>query len=782
MSSTKAIEENLANLDNLIRSPLDLLPYQEIAEKFIYLELQGPPEGLPTKITTALGSLAAALTDFNVQNTKVVVLGGGTGLSNIIGGDSRKENWPEEPFSGLKEVFPQTKSIVCVTDDGGSTGELLKDLPFIALGDLRHVMLSSIRQLSLQKTYGLDKIKCLQVAETLHELFNYRFASHPESYEKLIAASGIDFDTLPEPMREYLTGLLKSLFTDPGLAKLLARPHCLGNLLLAAAVWQDNAELQQKVEISELCRIASYNDYNGLKRLSRILGLEETAVMPCALTPAKLQLFYGDGTLVTGEYKSSHARRGYPVDRLLVSFAEEPRVPEELIENLQQADIIVLAPGSLYTSTIPIFQVPGLAEAIRKNKKALKILTANLWVQKGETDVVREDPKRRFYVSDLIRAYQRNIPGGVKGLFSHVLSLGLQNIPSSILQNYAMEDKIPIYLDRENLGHLGFKTIEAGFYSQQALLERNVIQHDPAMFARSVRTLYVANLLKYNNKYQDYFTEFTDKLLPKSLSLKQPLMQKDKLYPCERYTAFKKWLAGVNIDSCAGGREEIADRILKILWFHQDILLGHLSNIKAIIILDRETWSRSQEWDNIYSFYDPTDRKIKICQDVIGEKKDHFELAFLVALGQSILGNYAAEKRMQPVKINDENLGKMYRLTVRPSNERKTFLTDQELTDYLKLARMIKSKVNPLQYTRLVNGNEGFTPPGLLFGLIYAWYLDNRLAAHVEYKMSIMKTDISDLIPEQVRVHSRRRALVNFFRQAVFCHSSFSFEANSLLS
>jgi len=768
MSSTKAIKESLADLDDLIRSPLDLLPCRESAEKFIYLELHGPPEGLPAKITTALGNLASSLSQFDVRNSKVVVLGGGTGLSNIIGGDSRKESWPEDPFSGLKEIFPHTRAIVCVTDDGGSTGEILKDLPFIALGDLRHVILSSIRQKSLQDTYGLDETRCFRVVESLHRLFNYRFDSHPGTIERLIVAAGFDPVVLPEPMRAYLAGLLKELFAEPGLVKLLARPHCLGNLLLAAAIWLEDDKLRQRTETAELCRLAPYNNYNGLRHLCRILALAEDAVLPCTLTPAKLQILYSNGTLVTGEYKSSHARRGYPVDRLLVSFVEEPRVDEELISILQTADIIVLAPGSLYTSTIPIFQVPGLADAVRNNEKALKILTANLWVQKGETDVVREDPKRRFYVSDLIRAYNRNIPGGVKGLFSHVLALGLQDIPSSILQNYAMEDKVPIFLDREKVSAMGFRTIEAGFFSQSALMERNVIQHDPAMFARSVRTLYASTVLKYNNNSFDYIVEFQDKLLPENLSMKEPLVQADKLYPCERYAAFKSWLAGLNLGPDSGDRE-IANRILEILWFHQDIRLDHLSNIKAVDILDRETWSRSQEWDNIYSFYDPEDCRIKVCQDVIGEKKDHFELAFLVALGQSILGNYTAEKTMEPVENNDELLGKRYRLTVRPPDERNTFLTDQELADYLELARMIRSKVNPLQYTRLVNGNEGFTPPGLLFGLIYAWYLDNRLAAHVEYKMSIMRTDISELIPEQVRVHSRRKSLVSFFRYTVFC-------------
>ena len=43
MSATKGIEESLTFLDNLIRSPLDLLPHREFAEKLIYLELQGPP-------------------------------------------------------------------------------------------------------------------------------------------------------------------------------------------------------------------------------------------------------------------------------------------------------------------------------------------------------------------------------------------------------------------------------------------------------------------------------------------------------------------------------------------------------------------------------------------------------------------------------------------------------------------------------------------------------------------------------------------------------------------
>ena len=111
-------------------------------------------------------------------------------------------------------------------------------------------------------------------------------------------------------------------------------------------------------------------------------------------------------------------------------------------------------------------------------------------------------------------------------------------------------------------------------------------------------------------------------------------------------------------------------------------------------------------------------------------------MAFLVAMGQSLLGNYFADKQTRPVLENGIALGKIYELRLRPEAERQCYFNNQQLDVFLRLARMVKASDNPLLYTRLVNGNEGFTPPGVLMGLVYAWYLDNRLAAHVEYKMA----------------------------------------------
>ena len=157
---------------------------------------------------------------------------------------------------------------------------------------------------------------------------------------------------------------------------------------------------------------------------------------------------------------------------------------------------------------------------------------------------------------------------------------------------------------------------------------------------------------------------------------------------------------------------------------------------------------------------------IKISRDMLAD--DRFEVSFLVALGQSLLGDYAVKKEIRPLNLDGEQLGKVYDLRLRPARERNCFFSDSQLKHYLTLARMVQSSKDPDHFTRTLNGEEGFTPPGLLFGLTYAWYLDNRFASHIEYKMAITRMETSDLVPEQVKTTARRRQLINFFRTTVF--------------
>ena len=187
-------------------------------------------------------------------------------------------------------------------------------------------------------------------------------------------------------------------------------------------------------------------------------------------------------------------QRGFPVERVYVDFTGPVRVYPEIFEDIRNADILIMAPGSLYSSIIPIFHVPGLAEAVRENNHALKLLISNLWVQAGETDRSIEDPERKFHVSDMLRAYERNIPGGTEGLFHEVLCLSLKDVPASILQQYEVEGKIPIYLDRNIVCEQGFIPIECGIYSKAALAERGVIQHDPEIVAQAIKTIFIGSV------------------------------------------------------------------------------------------------------------------------------------------------------------------------------------------------------------------------------------------------------------------------------------------------
>jgi uncharacterized cofD-like protein len=583
------------------------------------------------------------------------------------------------------------------------------------------------------------------VVTILHRLFNYRFSRPPLAPDRLLAAAEVELDGLPAAMAGAIGELLAGLFADQRLRKLLRRPHCLGNLLVVAAICRHSDRGAAFSQDSEALLAA-------FRELAEVLGAGRDAVLPCALTPAHLKLRYSNGVMVSGEYKAGHARRGCPVERLYVHSHGEPRVPAAVLANIEAADIIIFAPGSLYTSIIPILQLPMIAAAVRKNRRALKLLVSNLWVQQGETDLVACPSRRRFYVSDLLLAYHRNIPGGVAGLFHQVMVLGLHDIPGSILQSYALEGKVPIYFDRDRVAGLGFLPVECPIFSDQALKERLVVQHDPEAMAKAVRAVWAVP------------AQFS---VAERISLPAPNVSSSVLVgtavdiPARRLAAVTDLLTGWQVDSRVG------ERLLDILWRHRDIKLEHLANLGGVVLVDREVWSRSQKWDRIFSFYDPNDRLIKIRQDIFTDQ-DRFELAFLVALGESLLGNYAAQKEMLPVENEAGPLGRIYRLVLRPEAEQRCFFGDHDLQEYLELARMCRSEKEPSVYTRLLNGREGFTPPGLLFGLVFAWYLDNRFAPHIEYKMAILHMEVPDMIPEQAKVCSRRRRLVDFFRRKVF--------------
>jgi 2-phospho-L-lactate transferase/gluconeogenesis factor (CofD/UPF0052 family) len=110
-----------------------------------------------------------------------------------------------------------------------------------------------------------------------------------------------------------------------------------------------------------------------------------------------------------------------------------------LCDAIRKAGFILFA--GAFTGVMPILRLPQIVSAIKANRNALKILGANFLIQEGETDISQRGRNRGFHASELVEAYQRNVPGGATGLFDVVISANLEHMPGSVLSNYALEGK-----------------------------------------------------------------------------------------------------------------------------------------------------------------------------------------------------------------------------------------------------------------------------------------------------------------------------------------------------
>jgi uncharacterized cofD-like protein len=700
---------------------------------------------------SSISSLAEEVYAFDERTTRIVIFGGGTGLSTVIGGNSQLDDWPENPFVGLKQGFPLLDVIVCTTDDGGSTGLLLQQLPMIGIGDLRKLLLSLVLLENLQKTYGLDDVLTRQIIRVIHCIFNHRFPKGFRNFRYLANPLLVVPQHLrrycPEPLRSLLLSLGRYVSPGGGGPVIAPGGHCLGNLILTAAIFRSAGEMGDRPPSLDAIE-------TGIGILSRAIGVTPGCLHPATPTPGQLVLRYSNGVEVRGQRKSAISRRLLPIDRVSIESCEIPRVSKTTCNAIQEADLILFAPGSLYTSIMPIMQIPSIVQAIRENRKALKILGANFWIQEGETDISRRSRNRGFHVSDMVEAYDQNVTGGSEDLFDIVLSANLEHIPSNVLRNYAVEGKHPIYLDRSRVEGLGVLPVEATIYSRERLRVAGVIHHDPQKFALAVRALLIAhqrlNLKREPVSLRPFFVRSVNRT-------GAPLL-------CSYHKE-----VGARL-----GRKRFSPRSLKstmheMVWENRDIRIEHLKFFRGARIIPAARWTRSKEWDNVLGYYDPEDGMLKVHEQV-GKDPERIRDNLLTALGESLLGRYLESRHWVRPEIGVNWGARRYEIRLRPVQDRKCFLDDEALRTYLRLARMVQSPHDPNTFGITLSDQEGFLPPGLLFGLLYAWYLNNAYGEIMEYEMSLLRWPPEKLIPYQLEERTRKQALIRFFRNVVFQH------------
>lgn len=301
------------------------------------------------------------------MNKKIVVLGGGTGMSTLL--------------RGIKQYPIDITAIVSVCDDGSSTGRLREEFKTPAVGDIRKVLIA------LSETEPL-----------FQQLLNYRFKTTSD-----------------------LNG------------------HALGNLLLTAM--QDVAG----------------NMSNGIESIGKVLNLKGT-VLPLTEENVTLVGKMGNGSIVKGEHHITESKEKIKE----VYYLTEPNVCPKALKAIEEADLIILSMGSLFTSIIPNLICEKMIDALERTPAKI-MYVCNMMTQPGET----EDFKASDHVKLLNRYLEKRK--------IDVLIVNNGEIKSELCKKYeTLEQKDPVVYDLEELETLGIEIIADDF----VCIENDILRHN----------------------------------------------------------------------------------------------------------------------------------------------------------------------------------------------------------------------------------------------------------------------------------------------------------------
>ena len=321
------------------------------------------------------------------KGPKIVVVGGGTGLSVLL--------------HGLKEQSSNITAIVTVADDGGSSGRLREQFDILPPGDIRNCLVA------------------LADAEPLmRDLFQFRFGNESE-----------------------------------------LKGHSFGNLFITA-----------------LSKVTG--DFEkAIKESSKVLAIRGR-VIPSTFEKVQLVAEHHNGQTTRGETKI--AEQSSPIRRVFLNPAN-CKPSNESFEAIDEADIIVLGPGSLFTSVIPNLLVSGISERIALSK-APKVYVCNVMTQHGETDNYTA-----FAHLNTIVTHTR----------PDVVNYSIVNtgaVPPELLKKYEEENAYPVLADSDRIIEKGYSVIE-----DDVINTEDYVRHDSKKLTKIIIDLALKSKAKGNH-------------------------------------------------------------------------------------------------------------------------------------------------------------------------------------------------------------------------------------------------------------------------------------------
>ena len=221
--------------------------------------------------------------------------------------------------------------------------------------------------------------------------------------------------------------------------------HSLGNLIVAAM-----CEMKGDFEAA-------------VRETSKVLAIRGR-VLPSTLEDVRLGARLADGREIIGQVAVHNAE---DIQEVFLHPGEPAALPD-VVKAIAEADVIIIGPGSLYTSILPNLLVPEIGEAIRQ-ADALKIYVCNVMTQRGES--------ADFKASDHVRAIIRHAGKDVMD----IVLVNNTRIPDHVLERYRKAGADWVEPDVDAIEMLGVRTIQGNFVDVT-----NLVRHNPHKLAQAI--------------------------------------------------------------------------------------------------------------------------------------------------------------------------------------------------------------------------------------------------------------------------------------------------------
>ncbi|MEE9247701.1 MAG: gluconeogenesis factor YvcK family protein, partial [Dehalococcoidia bacterium] len=226
--------------------------------------------------------------------------------------------------------------------------------------------------------------------------------------------------------------------------------HSFGNLLLAALTEITGSIADAIIEAGQMLQIRG-------------------TVLPVTLTNTDLHARLMDGTEVAGEASIDVRKIKPSVGIDYVYLNPKAYVYPPVVNAIEEADLVVMGPGDLYTSIVPNLLVDGVSDAIRKSRARVAYVV-NLMTKPGESD--------SFKASDFVKEVQEYLGSAAR---IDCLVVNEAPIPDKVLERYKGANSYPVESDLEECSGLVQQIL------QRPLVDSGTpIRHDSDALAQAI--------------------------------------------------------------------------------------------------------------------------------------------------------------------------------------------------------------------------------------------------------------------------------------------------------